>query len=291
MRFLFLCSSVRMRGMIVVDGKVIAARILDEVRGEVATSKKKLRLGAVVVGDDAVTRRFVVEKRRVAESVGIDMRVYPFPETVMPNELRARIAELVREEHNTGVIIQLPLPSHLPRQHILNAVTPEKDGDMLSARAVGNFIVGKGVLVPPVVGAIQEIAATHGIEFMGKNIVVVGAGPLVGRPVALWLLRSGATFSVVRASTADPASFVRSADILISGIGKPRFITGAMVKAGIAVFDAGTAESAGKIAGDVDYDSVAPKCSLITPVPGGIGPLTVAVLLRNLVLLACNRKK
>ncbi|MDP3771976.1 MAG: bifunctional 5,10-methylenetetrahydrofolate dehydrogenase/5,10-methenyltetrahydrofolate cyclohydrolase [bacterium] len=277
--------------MIIVDGKAIAAGILDEVRNEVAASKKKLRLGVVVVGNDVVTRHFVMEKRRVAESVGIDMRVYPFPETVMPNELRARVTELVREEHNTGIIIQLPLPSHLPRQHILNAVTPEKDIDMLSARAVGNFTVGKGVLVPPVVGAIQEIAAAHGVEFIGKNIVVVGAGPLVGRPVVLWLLRSGATFSVVRKSTPDPASFLRSADIIISGIGKPRFITGVMVKTGIAAFDAGTAESEGKIAGDFDDDSVAPKCSLITPVPGGIGPLTVAILLRNLVLLARSRKK
>lgn len=277
--------------MILVDGKAIAARILDKVRSEVVASKKKLRLGAVVVGDDAVTRHFVVEKRRVAESVGIDVRVYPFPETVGANELRARIVEIVHEPHNTGVIVQLPLPPHLPRQHILNAVTPEKDVDMLSARAVGNFTVGKELLVPPVVGAIQEIAATHGVTFVGKNVVVVGAGPLVGRPVVLWLLRSGVTFSVMSTSTPDHASFLRSADIIISGIGKPRFITGAMVKTGVAAFDAGTAESEGKIAGDFDYDSVALKCSLITPVPGGIGPLTVAVLLRNLTLLTRTHRK
>lgn len=287
----FLLSVCYDANMIIVDGKAIAAHILDEIRNEVVASKKKLRLAVVVVGDDAVTRHFVVEKRRVAESIGIDIRVYPFPETVMPNELRARINEIVRERHNTGVIVQLPLPPHLPRQHILNAVTAEKDVDMLSARAVGSFAVGKGALAPPVVGAIQEIAAAHGVEFAGKHIVVVGAGPLVGRPVALWLLRSGATFTVVRKSTPNPASFLRSADIIISGIGKPHFITGAMVKEGVAVFDAGTAESEGKMAGDFDYDSVAPLCSLITPVPGGIGPLTTALLLHNLTVLNRSHAK
>lgn len=248
--------------------------------------KKKLRLAVVVAGEDPVVRSFIGEKKKAAESVRIDVRVYPFDAEITTNELRKRIAEIVHEKKNTGVVIQLPLPPQINKQYVLNAIPPEKDVDVLSARAVGNFAVGKSPIFPPVAGAVKALFEEYGIDYADKNIVVIGAGLLVGRPVALWFLQEGATFTVVTEKTSQPENALRSADIIISGIGKPRYITGDMVKEGVTVIDAGTSESAGEIVGDVDFDSMSSKASYITPVPGGIGPLTVAILLKNLVTLA-----
>lgn len=248
--------------------------------------KKKLRLAVVVVGEDPVVRSFIGEKKKVAESVGIDVRVYPFDAEITTNELRKRIAEIVHEKKNTGVIIQLPLPPQISKQYILNAIPPEKDVDILSARAVGNFAVGKSPIFPPVAGAVKALFEEYGIDYAPKDTVILGAGSLVGRPVALWLMNEGVTISVITENTFQPESALRRADIIISGIGKPRYLTGDMVKEGAAVIDAGTSESAGEIVGDVDFGSVSSKVSYITPVPGGIGPLTVAMLLKNLVVLA-----
>lgn len=246
---------------------------------------QKPRLAVVVVGKDPVVAKFIEQKKKAAESVGIEVRIYPFEEKVTTNELRKRLAEIVHEKKNTGVIVQLPLPAHVNSQYILNAVTPGKDADMLSSRALGNFVTGKSAIFPPVVGAARALFEEYGIDYKNKYIAVVGAGNLVGKPMALWLLNEKTTFSVVRSSTKNPEEFLRRADVIISGIGKPKFITADMVKEGAVIIDAGTSESAGKIAGDVDFDSVSPKASFITPIPGGVGPVTVAVLLKNLVML------
>lgn len=269
--------------MITLDGKKLSQKILDEVKAEVQKIVEKLRLAAVVIGKDPVVEKFVAQKKKTAESVGIDVRVYQFDVSITTNELRKRLSEIVHEEKNTGVIIQLPLPEHINAQYILNSVTPEKDVDVLSARMIGNFIIGKSPILPPVVGAIKAFLDEYKIDYKNKYVVVVGAGNLVGRPTAIWLLNEKVTFSVVRSGTEHPEEFLQKADIIISGVGRPKFITGDMVKKGVIIIDAGTSESEGKIAGDVDFDSVAPKASYITPVPGGVGPVTVAVLLENLI--------
>ncbi len=291
--------------MILLDGKKLAEKILEEVKAEISAKNQKLRLAVVVVGEDPVIQKFIQQKKKSAESVGIDVRVYPFDAAITTNDLRKRLAEIVHEEKNTGVIIQLPLPEHINTQYILNSVTPEKDADVLSARAVGNFATGphtknfgvgagKSSILPPVAGAVKAFFEEYGIDYKSKYTIVVGAGNLVGKPVALWLLNEKATFSVVRSGTENPQDFLKRADIIISGISKPKFIKGDMVKEDVVIIDAGTSESEGpstelgvkKIVGDVDFDSVAPRASYITPVPGGVGPVTVAVLLRNLVWLA-----
>lgn len=272
--------------MILLDGKKLSQKILDELRQETVGIKKQLRLAVVVVGENPVVKKFIEQKKKKAEEVGIDVRIYPFEEEITTNELRKRIAEIVHEKRNTGVVVQLPLPEHIGAQYILNAVTPEKDVDMLSARSIGDFVVGKSLGLPPVVGAVKTFFDEYQIDYKSKYIVVAGAGNLVGRPAALWLLKEKATFSVLRSATKNPQEFLQKADIIISGVGKPKFIAGDMIKKGAVVIDAGTSESGGKLVGDVDFDSVSRKAGYITPVPGGVGPLTVAMLLKNLMTVS-----
>ena len=280
--------------MILFDGKKLSRKILSEFKETVVGMTEKFRLGIVVVGGNPAVKSFIAQKRKAADDVGIDTRVYPFPAEITTNELRKRISEIVHEKRNSAVIIQLPLPGHINTQYILNSVPPEKDADVLSARAVGNFSVGKSPIMPPVAGAIKALFEEYGIDYKNKYIVILGAGNLVGKPTALWLLNEKATFTVIRSATRHPEEFLRQADIIISGIGKPGFITGNMVKDGVVLIDAGTSESEGpstglgikKLVGDADFDSVSAKCSYITPVPGGVGPLTVTMLFKNLVTLS-----
>ncbi len=274
------------RGMAqILDGKLLARKIGEEIRDTLTGSKKKLRLAIVVVGEDPVVRAFIQKKQKEAAALGIDTRVFPFEVHITTNELRKRLSVIVHEKKNSGVIIQLPLPPHINTQYILNSIPPEKDVDMLSARAIGNFTVGKSTVMPPVVGAIRAFFEEYGISYREKKIVIVGAGNLVGRPVALWLARERIPFSLIEKDTPAPEKILREADIIISGVGIPGLITGDKVKEGVVVIDAGTSESGGKVVGDVDFDSVSKKASYITPVPGGVGPVAVAMLFKNLVTL------
>lgn len=272
--------------MVLLDGKKLADKILNELKQKLDDSGQSLRLAVVMVGENPVIQRFVEQKKKTAQSIGVDVRIYQFETEITTNELRRRIAEIVHEEKNSGVIIQLPLPPHINVQYILNAVTPEKDIDVLSSRSIGSFVVGKTEALPPVAGAIQAFFEEYNIDFRTKRIAILGGGNLVGRPVALWLVREKANFTLIARETDGSDKILREADIIITGIGKPKFITADMVKDGVIILDAGTSESEGRVAGDVDFDAVAQKASFITPVPGGIGPMTVALLLKNLVILS-----
>lgn len=269
--------------MVILDGKQLAEKIIAGLKSEIGG--RKLSLGAVVVGGTPVIEKFIGQKKKAAEELGVDFRIYDYAAAISTNELRKRIATIVHDADPTGIIIQLPLPSHINTQYILNSVPSGKDVDVLSARAIGDFAVGKSPVVPPVVGAIQALFEEYRISLQDKYVVIVGAGTLVGKPVALWLLNEKGTFSVVEEGTPDIAAFTRQADIIISGVGKPGLITGDMVRDEVIVIDAGTSEAGGKLAGDVDFDSVSPKAAFITPVPGGVGPLTVAMIYRNLPML------
>lgn len=272
--------------MILLDGKKVGERILAELKTQVAGMAKKPRLAVVVVGEDPVIASFIAQKKKAAEKIGAEVRIYPLPADITTNELRRRISEIVHEKKNSAVIIQLPLPPHINKQYILNAIPPEKDADVLSARAIGNFATGKSAIMPPVAGAIRKLFEEYAIDYRTKSITIVGTGALVGRPVALWLMSEGAGFTIITESTKYPEEIMRAADIVISGIGKARFITGDMIKKDAVVVDAGTSESAGEIAGDIDAESVSAKAGALAPVPGGVGPITVAILLKNLFTLA-----
>lgn len=272
--------------MIILDGKALADKIIAGLKEQYVGLTKKPALAAVVIGGDAVILKFIERKKNVANDLGVDFRVYEYPADISTNELRKRIAVIVHDADPAGIIIQLPLPPHINRQYILNSVPPEKDVDILSARAVGDFSVDKSKILPPVVGAVKALFEEYGIDYKTRHVLVVGAGTLVGKPVAAWLANEKVSFTVVDENTQDISAFAKRADIIISGVGKPGLITGDMIREGAAVIDAGTSESAGKLVGDVDFDSVSKKASYITPVPGGIGPLTVAMIYRNLLTLA-----
>lgn len=277
--------------MIILDGKKLFQQILAEVKEGVRQIKKDLRLAVVVVGKDPVVEKFIAQKRKAAEFVGVDFKIYPYDADIPGNELRSRIGKICRDRKTTGMVVQLSLPAHISSQQILNAVLPQKDVDVLSARGIGDMIVGKSPLLPPVAGSVKAFFDAYEIPYAEKKIVIMGSGDLVGKPVSLWLLKEHVSFSLLAGAAApDSAAIIAEADILITGIRKRKFIIGEMVKEGVIVIDAGTSESEGKLAGDVDFDSVSSKASFMTPVPGGVGPVTVALLFKNLLELASRSR-
>ena len=275
--------------MIVLDGKKCAEDIFNQQLVQVAAFGKAPRLAVVVVGKDPVVEKFIERKRKAAERIGVGFHVYPFEATISANDLRTRVAEIVHEEKNTGVIIQLPLPKHIGKQHMLNAIVPSKDVDVLSSRALGRVITGTSPIISPVAAAIKTLFTEYKIEYASKRIVIMGAGALVGKPVALWFLSEGVGYSVVTERTPDGTRQLKEADIIISGIGKPKFITGDMVKEGVVVLDFGSsfvedpATKKRKTVGDVDFDAVKEKAEAITPVPGGVGPMLITMLMASTV--------
>lgn len=271
----------------IVDGKALAERIREDLKANVARTQKRMRLAVVAVGASPATEQFVNQKKKFGESIGIDVRVYDFPETITTNALRKSIADIVHIEENTAVIIQLPLPSHIKTDYILDAIPVPKDADVLSSKAMGLFSAGRIGLTPPVAGAVAHIFRAHGVDPKGKHAVVVGAGRLVGRPVALWLINQGATVSVCDEHTKDVGAFTKEADIVVTGAGVSRIVTADMVRSGVVAIDAGASESHGRIVGDMD-PAIAEKASLFTPVPGGVGPLTIALLFQNVVALGTD---
>jgi methylenetetrahydrofolate dehydrogenase (NADP+)/methenyltetrahydrofolate cyclohydrolase len=273
-----------------VDGKQLAKEIQLSLGKEVEKLNKKLRLAIVMVGEDEVSKRFIEQKKKFARDIGVDVRIYDFAKDISTNKLREKISEIVHIRENTAVIVQLPLPKHINVQYILNAVPPEKDVDVLSALAFGSFAVGKSVVLPPVVEAVKFI-----LEFVGgvtpdKNIVIVGAGRLVGKPLAVWFLNQQHTVSVLNKNTKSISDFTKKADVLVSGVGSPGLINAKMIKRGAVVIDAGTSESNGKLVGDIN-PNVEKKASVFSPVPGGIGPLVVIMVFRNLIEIAKLKKK
>ncbi len=273
--------------MVILDGRKLAQKLIADLKPEIAS--RTLSLAAVVVGEDPVIKKFISEKKKIADDLGVDFRIYEYAADISTNELRKRLATIVHEADPTGIIIQLPLPPQINTQYILNSVPPEKDVDVLSARALGNFFAGKSPILPPVVGAVKAFFDEYKIEYRSEHAVIVGAGRLVGKPLAAWLLDEKVSFTVIDENTPDISEFIKKADILVSGVGKPGLITGNMIKEGVVVIDAGTSELAGKLVGDADFDSVSRKASHLTPVPGGIGPLTVAMIYKNLLTLATGK--
>ncbi len=269
----------------IIDGKKLAEEIKAELKAEILKLGKKIRLAVIKIGSDPVMEKFLDQKKKFGDAVGVDVRVYELPETISTNELRKKLAEIMHIKENTGVIIQLPLPPKINVQYILDGITPEKDPDMLSSKSIGLFSSGRSKILPPVVGAIKYIFDKNNVDVKGKKVTVIGAGRLVGKPMAVWLINQGAAVTVIDENTADPTLHTIGADILISGAGEPNLIMADMVKDGVVAIDCGTSESEGRLVGDIN-SAVGEKALLFAPVPGGVGPLTVAMLFKNLVELA-----
>ena len=273
----------------VIDGRKIAEKILEETKVEFTKLKKLPFLAAVLVGDDTGSRRFLELKKKAAEKIGIDCRLYEFPKGISNGELRKNLNQIVKATACGGMIIELPLPAHLNPQYILNAVPEKKDPDVLSQKSQGAFWTGRSEVLPPSVEAVKSILEEYKIEPKGKTTAVFGYGLLVGKPVSHWLASQGATVSVINEFTLNAERYSLNADLVISGVGKPGLIKSDMIKEGAIVIDFGFAGTEEEIAGDVDFQEVGKRASLITPVPGGTGPIVVAAVLRNLVILISNR--
>ncbi len=274
--------------MKILDGKKVSRRILEDIKREIEVRHLKLSLAAVLVGSDRVSEVYVNRKKKVCEEVGIIFELFSFPLDIGEKELNKGITEISENPKHSGVIIQLPLPKHINTQDTLNMVPANKDIDVLSENSLGRFYSGSLNILPPVVSAVASLLDEYEINTKGRNVFIVGTGRLVGKPLTIWLMNQGATVSIANSKTEDLSLFSKNADILISGVGKPNLINGNMIKKGAVIIDAGTTIEGGTLRGDIDLDSVKKVASYIAPVPGGIGPMTVACLIKN--LLDLNKK-
>ncbi len=267
-----------------IDGKQIRDKIKRELSDECASFTKKPHLVVISAGENPVIRGFVNIKKRFAVEIGVVFTENIFFYDVSFLVIQKRIEELNDDTRVTGIIIQLPLPPHLDTDKILNLIPLSKDVDMIARESVENFKKNTSIILPPVVGAIKEICRVGGVVVRGHKALVIGHGRLVGAPATVWLRSQGAEVVVVDKQVENLVNYTREADIIISGAGVAGLIKPEMLKLGVALIDAGTSEECGLIVGDAD-----PSCekvaSIFTPVPGGVGPVTVAMIFKNLLVL------
>jgi len=278
----------------ILEGKVVAAKVLAEVKAGVAalTARTGVQptLAVVMVGEDPASQIYVRNKKRAADDVGIASRDFLFPAGCSQAELSETIWKINGDSSVHGILLQLPLPKGLDENEAVNAIAPAKDADGLHPVSLGNLLAGKPSMVPCTPAGCIEILDHYGIPLEGAEAVVVGRSRLVGKPLAQLLLGRNATVTMCHTRTRDLAEHCRRADVLCVAAGRPRFITGDMVKEGAVVIDVGVNRlDTGKLAGDVDFDSVSKRARAITPVPGGVGLMTVAMLMKN-TLLAATRQ-
>lgn len=277
----------------IIDGRTLAKDLNLHTQDRINKLPYRPLLVDVVVGNDPASLSYVGIKERTAKKYGMDFELHHLPEESSTESVVEVIQELGKREELAGLIIQIPLPPHLDQQKILNAIPVRVDVDLLNAETSDKFYANDGELIPPTAGAILHILDSLPEDWMQKKFVVLGRGELVGKPITHLLKQRGYNVEVVHSQTENSAELLRQADVIISGVGKPNFITGDQVKDGVIIIDAGTSEavdvapgSASKISGDVDFESCEPKAKFITPVPGGVGPITVAKLLENVVKVA-----
>lgn len=259
----------------IIKGTEIASDIKKKLKIDVQSLDFTPRVVLVSLGLDEVTSTYVHFKERLAEEIGVDLSIFNYEESISTSELIEIISKLNIDNNVQGIVVQLPLPIHIDIDEVLSTISPDKDIDALNSETD---------LKNPVVGAINEIFERENISLENKKIVVLGAGRLVGRPVALWLTSLGLLVDVIDKKDKDPKDLLKKADIIISGAGTPHFIKREMIKDGVILIDAGASEASGKVVGDADPDC-ALKCSVFTPVPGGLGPITLVKLFENLITL------
>ena len=274
-----------------LDGTALAAKGKEQVRREAERLPRRPGLAVVLVGEDPASRVYVNGKRKDCLECGFYSEEYTLPESVTQAELLELIDTLNARGDIDGILVQLPLPGHLDEREILEAIAPEKDVDGFHPMNAGNLLIGRPGFVPCTPAGIMELLDEYQIDPAGKEAVVVGRSNIVGKPMALLLLARNATVTVCHSRTPDLAAVCRRADILVSAVGKRGLITADMVKDGAAVIDvAMNRDENGKLCGDVDFQSVAEKAAFLTPVPGGVGPMTRAELMKNTLLAARQRQ-
>lgn len=285
--------------MVLIDGKATANQIKNEIAEEVKAitwkGERAPHLAAVLVGNDGASLTYVGSKVRSCEKVGFDSSLIRLPEETTEQELLAKIEELNQDETLDGYIVQLPLPKHIDEEKVLLAIDPKKDVDGFHPSNFGRMALELETFIPATPFGIMQLIERYDIDTQGKHVVVIGRSHIVGRPISILMSQKGAygnaTVTVAHSRTKDLKSLTQQADIIVSALGVPGFVTADMVKEGVVIIDVGITrvEDASKekgyyITGDVDFDSVAQKASFITPVPGGVGPMTIAMLLKNTLL-------
>ncbi|HIS48570.1 MAG TPA: bifunctional methylenetetrahydrofolate dehydrogenase/methenyltetrahydrofolate cyclohydrolase FolD [Candidatus Scybalocola faecigallinarum] len=270
-----------------IDGKMISAQIKDELKEEVAKMNSQgttVTLAVILVGQDPASCVYVRNKKRACEYIGIRSISCEMPEETTQEELLAKIRELNQDDSVDGILVQLPLPAHINEDAVIDAIDPAKDVDGFHPRSVGALCIGKPGFVSCTPAGIIQLLKRSGVAIEGKHCVVVGRSNIVGKPMSLLLLRENGTVTICHSRTKNLKDICRSADILVCAIGKPKFFTEEYIKDGAVVIDVGIHRNAeNKLCGDVDFEKAEPIASKITPVPGGVGPMTIAMLMSNCV--------
>ena len=280
----------------IIDGKAVSAAVKQEVADEAAKLRDekglKVGLAVVIVGNDSASRVYVNNKKKACEAVGFQSFEYALDENTTQEQLLDLVNVLNRDDRVNGILVQLPLPKHIDEKAIINAISPEKDVDAFHPENVGKIMIGEYSFLPCTPAGVMRLIESTGVDISGKKCVVVGRSNIVGKPQAMLLLQKNGTVTICHSRTKDLAEVTRRADILVVAIGKADFITGDMIKEGAVVIDVGmNRKDDGKLTGDVDFASCEPKASFITPVPGGVGPMTITMLLQNTMTSAKNHLK
>ncbi len=279
----------------IIDGKKISQDIKDEVRDEIKEQGISACLAVIIVGEDPASQVYVRNKKTACEYCGIRSLSYELPENTSEKDLTELIEKLNRDDTVDGILVQLPLPKHINEDNIIEAIDPGKDVDGFSRRSVGALSIGTDGFVSCTPAGVIELLKRSGVEIAGKECVIMGRSNIVGKPMAMLMLRENATVTVVHSKTRHIEEICKRADILIVAIGRPRMITEDYVKDGAVVIDVGIhridpeKNNGKKLCGDVDYEDVEPVASYITPVPGGVGPMTIAMLMKNVLKAAKDR--
>ena len=275
---------------VILDGKAVSAKVKEEVKEEVEALKKQgvsVGLAVIIVGNNPASRTYVNNKKKACEAAGIVSEEYALPEETTQEELLALVEELNRKDSINGILCQLPLPKQLDEEAVIAAISEKKDVDAFSAVNVGHIMIGDYTFLPCTPAGIMEILRHYNIDVAGKECVVIGRSNIVGKPMAMLLLHQNGTVTICHSKTKNLKDVTSRADILVAAVGIPHFVTADMVKEGAVVIDVGMdRDENGKLCGDVDFAAVEPKASYITPVPGGVGPMTIATLLKNTVTAA-----
>lgn len=276
---------------IIIDGKKVSAQVKEQVRIETEELVKKgIRpgLAVIIVGDDPASRVYVNNKKKACEKVGFLSKEFALPATTTQEELLSLVKELNEDKEINGILCQLPLPKGLDEKAVIEAISPLKDVDAFHASNVAKIMIGDYDFLPCTPAGVMEMLHSYNIPVEGKECVVIGRSNIVGKPMAMLLLHENGTVTITHSRTKNLKEVTKRADILVAAIGKPKFVTADMVKEGAVVIDVGMdRDENGKLCGDVDFENVKEKCSAITPVPGGVGPMTIAVLMKN-TLKACK---
>ena len=275
----------------IIDGKAISKQVREEIAAQVVQYKEKYGsapgLAVIIVGNDPASQVYVRNKKRGCEEVGFYSESYELPEDTTQEELIALVERLNNDDRIHGILVQLPLPKHLNETEVLLTIKPEKDVDAFHPYNVGKIMIGNHDLLPCTPAGVMVLLEKSGIEVSGKKCVVIGRSNIVGKPMAMLLLHANGTVTICHSRTKELAEICREADILVASIGKPEFVRGDMVKEGAVVVDVGINRlESGKLVGDVCFAEVEPKAAYITPVPGGVGPMTITMLLKNTLTAA-----